>query len=471
MTSSAALLAHPVATDVVAFEEDRDTGDGPDGLNLAAYGIGPAEIALLDDLGALISPHMDRVLEGFYKGVRLSPDLNKFFPQEGLYEHARTRQKTHWQRMMASNIRASRYAKSCDVIGATHFRIGLPFEHYMAAYARIGSELQRIILRSRQGFGRRGARRIEALSDLASRMIVMDMERAVSAFFRAQREAETDRMMRLSRALEKDIGSVAEEVSAASVELASTSSQMVGTGNAAQQEAAGARKSADEMAGHVQGVASAVEELSASIAQISDQLCESTALSGKARTGAQNAGVTVQELDKAVGDIGTVLELISSIAKQTNLLALNATVEAARSGEAGRGFAVVALEIKSLSERISGATREINDRIGAIRKRTSEAVAGTGQIVEAITALDTTTSAISHAVAQQKEATQDIATSAEITAGRTSQMADAMTAVDRAVAEIAGASKEVAAAANALQGQASHLRATTETFADNMAQL
>ena len=65
----------------------------------------------------------------------------------------------------------------------------------------------------------------------------------------------------------------------------------------------------------------------------------------------------VAELRTAAEQIGTVVELINSIAGQTNLLALNATIEAARAGDAGKGFAVVASEVKSLAAQTAQGDR------------------------------------------------------------------------------------------------------------------
>jgi len=180
---------------------------------------------------------------------------------------------------------------------------------------------------------------------------------------------------------------------------------------------------ADAVSGSIHTLASATEEMSASIREIARNAAHAAQVATDAVVSAERTNTSVAKLAQSSDEIGEVIKLITSIAQQTKLLALNATIEAARAGEAGKGFAVVANEVQDLAKETTSATAEIGRKIAAIRVDTDAAVTAIreiGAIVQQINGFQTTiagateqqtatTNEMSRHVAQAAHAAQDIA--------------------------------------------------------------
>ncbi|KAB1073718.1 methyl-accepting chemotaxis protein [Methylobacterium planeticum] len=206
-----------------------------------------------------------------------------------------------------------------------------------------------------------------------------------------------------------------------------------------------------QIASSSQTIASATEEMVASIAQVAETSESAGHRSQEAQASmtaclrdVQQARGSMQAIDErttqidqrlkvlqgAIAQIGTMASTIAGISAQTNLLALNATIEAARAGEAGRGFAVVAAEVKALSGQTAKSTEEIRTWLGTLQSEmgliadavneSRDAVAGGNAIVEqlgsriadaeaGITQTTDLTRALAEMLMQQRSATEEIA--------------------------------------------------------------
>ena len=173
-------------------------------------------------------------------------------------------------------------------------------------------------------------------------------------------------------------------------------------------QATSAAAAAVEASANVNAVAAGSSQLASSVTEINNQVGKALEISNDAVQQAEQAGSTIASLVDDARKIGSVVDLIASIAAQTNLLALNATIEAARAGDAGRGFAVVAGEVKSLAAQTAKATGEISAHIMAVQassqmaRQAIEAIAGTIASINGISV------SISAAVEEQAAVTADM---------------------------------------------------------------
>ena len=144
-----------------------------------------------------------------------------------------------------------------------------------------------------------------------------------------------------------------EQVATASHEMSATAHEVA----ASAARAASAAQGADESAKHgLQAIARSTQDITGLVETLSAAMTEARSLSENSE------------------EIGSVLEVIRSIAQQTNLLALNAAIEAARAGESGRGFAVVADEVRNLAMRTQESIEQIREVIERLQSGTEGVV-------------------------------------------------------------------------------------------------
>ncbi len=260
---------------------------------------------------------------------------------------------------------------------------------------------------------------------------------------------------------------------AAVEEMSASISQVTERTEKANTEASSVSAAAEEMKVSMDSVTTAITQLADSFKDIEVSTKEATNVSEKAEAQSSNIQKTMTTLVAASEDISTFVQAITGIAGQTNLLALNATIEAARAGDAGKGFAVVANEVKELSKQTTNTAGDVEGKIQNMMSVSNESAGAIKGISEILTTIKAKNTSVSATVEEQAAITKEINATVHDASSAVGEVAKSILSISenisdvaRSVSELRSGTNELAKGASVVEDSVSKLNSNTKEIND-----
>lgn len=430
-------------------------------VRLGIYGIDAGVMARRAEIWRLLAPRLDALIAAYLENVvRVAPVFRKKM-DEGRQSFTETN-KFYIERLL-TNPFDEQWVRDAYDRAAIEAKAGLDIRARSAFSIALLNDLSACVV-NRYRFSPRKSMQV---MNTAMRLFMMDNANAVACHHSMAVKETKKRADPLAEAVQS-FGNAVEDVRKIVGQvvrsISSTSDQLAELAKTASRQTAAAAEAAVDTATRVAHIATATDELNASIDGIRTQAINSLQTAQRAVSHSARTDQNIRALSRAVDKIGSVVNLISEIAAQTNLLALNATIEAARAGDAGKGFAVVASEVKSLAVQTGKATADVGQQItviqDAMRQSMGEIAAANASIGEISTASDSLTGMVT----EQASATSEIAKSANSASQNAAVVTEALLTIQETVRSTRAATDSVLSFVGDLSARAAEIGTAMDTL-------
>ncbi|MGE8363806.1 MULTISPECIES: methyl-accepting chemotaxis protein [Cupriavidus] len=269
--------------------------------------------------------------------------------------------------------------------------------------------------------------------------------------------SETGRMLAMLGRMQASLAAMVSDVRGGADSIAAASKQIASGNSDLSQRTEQQAASLEETASSMEQLTGTVRQNADSAREANDLASDATGLAERGSDAVARVASTMQAIDASANKIVDIIDVIEKIAFQTNILALNAAVEAARAGEHGRGFAVVAGDVRDLSQRCAGASKEIRTLIGDSVSRVragGEMVDQAGQVMQEMV----------NAVRRVSGIMGGISSASDEQSRGIEQVNQAVAQMDGMTQQNAALVEQAAAAAASLEDQAQRLTGLMSAF-------